>query len=112
MFSNIFIYSSGTQGKLIQENREDSESKNPIKPWFPNGFPINNLRLCLVLGCFKNVFGTFYKGVFKNHSWNVPKTDIVFIGFFFILKSLVRNSMFFTIASTWNVDLKISKISL
>ncbi len=30
--------------------------------------PINNLRLCLVLGCFRNVLGTFYKGVFKNHS--------------------------------------------
>ncbi len=42
--------------------------------------PINNSRLCLVLGCFRNVLGTFYKGVFKNHSQNVPKTGIVFIG--------------------------------
>ncbi len=30
--------------------------------------PINNLRLCLVLGCFRNVLGTFYKEVLKNLS--------------------------------------------
>jgi hypothetical protein len=29
---------------------------------------INNLRLCLILGCFRNVFGTFYKGDCKNRS--------------------------------------------
>jgi hypothetical protein len=36
--------------------------------YFENSCPINNLRLCLISGCFRNVLGTFYKGVFKNRS--------------------------------------------